>query len=105
MTMQWMCLYPRAEELLGFLPGMLSDDDQRPAREQFDENYQHGGGWQPLDSCRAVAGEPFSYGYPGDPPQRPRICTVLRDEVICVYEYGFVGIWQKDGSFEIARMD
>ena len=93
--------------VLGLIPGMLDDDDPRPAAVQFDENYRHGGGWYPLPmrQCTAVSGRPFAFSFPGDPMFVPLAITKLRDEVICIYEGSFVGIWQRDGTFEIARMD
>ena len=37
---------------LGLLPGFLSVDDDRPAKEQLHENYAHGGGWHTLNGFR-----------------------------------------------------
>ena len=34
-------------EQLGMLPYFIDPNDPRPAREQLDANYQHGGGWVP----------------------------------------------------------
>ena len=34
-------------EALGFIPTFLHVDDPRPAAEQIDAAYQHGGGWKP----------------------------------------------------------
>jgi hypothetical protein len=100
----WRALHPIIRpEHLGFLPGMLDDEDPRPAREQFDANYQHGGGWRPFTGYRV--NPDGSLSYPGDPPIYPLAMTMLRDERIMLYEHSWVGIFQPDGSAEIARMD
>jgi hypothetical protein len=36
-------------EELGLLPDFIDQNDPRSAREQFDANYGHGGGWHPID--------------------------------------------------------
>jgi len=86
---------------LGFLPEMIDQDDPRPAKEQFDANYQYGG-WQPIEKFTAKG---FVLNYPGDPPFEPIAMWPLREEMIVVYRYGFVAVFQKDGSFECARLD
>ena len=88
---------------VGLIPHMLDDEVLKPAREQLDANYQHGGGWRPMKNFKHLEGGLLQY--PGDPPMEPRAIMRLRDEKIVVYDYGFVGIFQKDGSFEVARMD
>lgn len=89
---------------LGFLPSMLSVSDPRPAREQFDERYKYGGGWQPVRGFELDA-KSRALLYPGDPPMKPVATAQLRDEMILVYPYSFVAVVQADGSFEAARMD
>jgi hypothetical protein len=82
---------------------MLSTDDPRPAREQFDANYRHGGGWQPQSGFTLTGNN--SLKYPGDPPFHPLARIQLRDEQINIYEYGYVAIIQPNRSFEVCRMD
>jgi hypothetical protein len=94
---------PDAPDLCGFIPSFLDADDPRPAREQLDSNYQHGGGWQPFEGFTMTKGG--SIKYPGDPAHRPVAVIHLRDEKILIYRYAWVAIVQKDGTFEIARMD
>lgn len=43
--------------------------------------------------------------YPGDPPFKPLSAIRIRDELVVLYPYGYVGIVQPDGAFEISRMD
>ena len=101
--MTWVAMHPDVTlEHLGLLPGMLDASDPRPAREQFDANYQHGGGWRPQSGF--VMAE-STLTYPGDPPFKLRAWTRMRDELIGLYDYAFVAIVQKDGTFEVCRMD
>jgi len=100
----WAFLDPQmTPEHLGLLPMMLSEYDPRPAREQFDANYQHGGGWDPMKGFTLHDGNSLSY--PGDPPLIPLAITKLRDELIVFYQYSWVAIIQPDRSFEVCRMD
>jgi len=87
----------------GLIPMMLNLEDERPARDQLDANYQHGGGWRPMGKFKAR--RDGSLQYPGDPAIEPLAVMHFRDELVLVYPYGFVGIFQQDGSFEVARMD
>ena len=91
-------------EHLGFLPGFISEDNPKPAREQIDDNYRHGGGWNAFRG-HTFNPETYAISYPGDPPLRPLARTRLRDEVIYFYPYAWVLILQADGSYEIARVD
>ena len=91
-------------EMVGFLPEFLDLRDTRPAKEQFDANYRHGGGWSPQEAWTFDAND-LTIKYPGDPRLKPIAITALRDEMIYVYPSGIVNIVQLDGSFEIARMD
>ena len=92
----------RPEEL-GHLPEFINQRDLRCARDQFDSNYQHGGGWCPI---RGFTNKGMVLTHPGDPPFHPIAMWPLRDEMIVVYRHGLVAIFQtKDGSFEVARMD
>jgi len=90
--------------MLGCLPGFLSESDPRPAAEQLNENYGHGGGWHPLSGWRFDPVD-LSIRYPGDPPYVPIAVANLRQEKILVYPGAWVLIVQPDGSFEVARMD
>jgi hypothetical protein len=92
-----------ALDILGFLPEMVSDDDPRPAWEQFNSNYQHGGGWRPFPGFTMSSNGNLSY--PGDPPIRCLFEAKLRLEVLRLYEHEWVAIIQPNGSFEVCRMD
>lgn len=96
--------HPKAtHEHLGLIPYMLDPDDRRPAREQFDENYQHGGGWRPFKGHTLMPNDDLQY--PDDPPLKPLAEMRLRNERILMYEFGWVVIIQPDGSYETCRMD
>lgn len=101
---KWTRLHPNVTvHHLGLLPGMLSSTDPRPAREQLDNGYAHGGGWQPFEGFTMRPDGGISY--PGDPVHMPLAECRLRDERVVLYDYSWVAIVQRDGSFEIARMD
>jgi hypothetical protein len=105
MFTEWKLCHPRATyDMLGHLPFYLSEDNPRPAKEQLDQNYRHGGGWQPFQGHRFNP-ERLTLSYPGDPPMQAIGETKLRDERIILFESAWVVIIQKDGSYEIARMD
>jgi hypothetical protein len=87
---------------IGLIPGFLREDDPRPAREQFDERYRHGGGWHSLHGFKLTD---KTLKYPGDPPMEPIASINFRNETIYIYKYGMVNIVQPDGTFEVARMD
>jgi hypothetical protein len=92
-------------EHLGIIPGMLNSRDPRPAREQFDEHYVHGGGWRPFQGF-TMNPETFAIKYPGDPAHKALAEIVFRpEERIFFYESAWVAIVQKDGTYEISRMD
>lgn len=88
---------------LGYLPGMLNDEDPRPAREQLDDAYPGSSHWRSDPKFTLNAEDRLCY--PGDPPQAPVAMTWLRDEQIILYPQDFVVIRQKDGSFLFQRMD
>lgn len=102
--MIWTLLHPRMTvEHLGLLPGMLDPSDPRPAREQLDDGYRHGGGWDPFHGFTLLANGNLTY--PGDPPTRPIAETRLRDELVVLYEHDWVAVIQPDRNFEVCRMD
>lgn len=105
----WTMLDPRmGADMLGLIPAMLDDSDPRPAREQFAENYAHGGGWAPMagwNAKRAQASGRIFIWYPGDDPLPALAQTKLRDETITFHDGAWVCITQPNGDFEISRMD
>jgi hypothetical protein len=100
-------------DLVGFIPNMISADDPRPLKEQIAENYAHGGGWSPMDHWKLDPAT-GTITYPAvsvdDDPEEPEVYkpiakAVVRDETFYVYHLAWVCIVQKDGSFEVSRMD
>lgn len=87
---------------VGFLPTFLDLDDPRPAREQFHENYAHGGGWRHM---KGFVRKGVVLHYAGDPPFHPIAVMLFRDEQVFIYRHGFVAIVQPDESFTVSRMD
>lgn len=90
--------------MTGYIPTFLSEGDPRPAREQLNANYQHGGGWIPFGGFELRSSD-MALLYPDDPPLRPIASANLREERILIYPYAWVLIMQPDGSWEVARMD
>jgi hypothetical protein len=102
--MVWEALDRRATpDHLGLIPDMLCDQDPLPAREQLNRGYAHGGGWRPMK--KFILRSDDSLCYPGDPSLRPLFKTMMRDELVLVYDHAWVAIVQPDRSFEVCRMD
>lgn len=94
---------------LGFIPEFFHTDDDRPAAEQLNESYAHGGGVNPFEGFTLKLDRKnlanTSIKYPGDPKFLPLGWAKLRDEVILVFEYDWVAIVQPDDSYVITRCD
>ena len=100
-------IYFANDHFAGLLPGFLSADDPRPAVEQLDENYAHGGGgWVPFKGFKLVTRlNKYGLEYEDDPVMAELSRGVLRDETIVLFNGSWVAVIQKDGSYEVARMD
>ena len=104
MSISVIFIHPKVtEDHVGLIPAFLDEKDPRPAAEQFNERYAHGGGWRPQGKFKML--DDGSLKYPGDPPFPVLAAILFRDENIYIYQYGYVAIRQKDGSFEVCRMD
>lgn len=100
----WTMIDPRCTmEHLGFLPYFLDTANPAKARDQFNANYAHGGGWHNIPGFTMRPGDVLHF--PGDPPFKPMAETRLRDERIVFYDCALVAVIQPDGSFEVSRMD
>jgi len=88
--------------VIGYLGDMLNDADPRPAREQLDEAYAHGGGFRPFSGFTLLDN---GISYPGDPVMSELSRAQLRDESIRFYQGAWVAIVQPDGTHVISRMD
>ena len=100
---------------LGLIPDFFMDSDPRPAIEQINDRYRHGGGWFDLKVGRG--GFTMDSGgvlrYPEDPPMPPLAEAMLHDcgtpehkgERILIYSAGFVAVVQGDNSFRVSRLD
>lgn len=96
----WYLLRPQVN--LGFLPMFLQESDPRPAKEQIHERYVVG--WNDFKGF-TMDPETMVLSYPEDPPTMPLAWTQFRQEKVVLYEHDWVAIIQKDGSFEVARID
>lgn len=102
--MIWIGLVPAAENYLGMIPEMVSADDPRPVAEQFNENYAHGGGWGPMVGWKLDLDD-LIISYDDDTPLSPVAVAKCRDETIVVYRDAWAAIIDKDGNFQVSRMD
>jgi hypothetical protein len=91
--------------MLGYIPQFFSEADPRPAKEQINTAYAHGGGWRPTSVAKQFKRVPNGIKYPGDPVYYEIARAKLRDETIILYEHAWLMIEQKDGSWEMARVD
>ena|SRR3990172_9240550 len=91
------------DTVLGLIPEFFYANDPRPAKEQINERYAHGGGWHPLAKFTMLDSRAIKY--PGDNPMKVMAEARLGSETILVYAHGFVCILQDDGSFEVSRLD
>jgi hypothetical protein len=103
-TMDGRLLSIEPEGLTGYLPYMFSADDPRPAREQINQRYAHGGGWEPQDGFDLDV-DTLVARYPGDPPFHAIAFAMLQREMIVLFEHEYLAIVQPDGSFEMARVN
>lgn len=101
----WEYLHPNAEEMMGMVSGWISEGNPEPAAKQIDAMYRHGGGWHPLQGWQLVDKQTGKMKYPGDPALLPIASAKLREERIFAYPHAWFCVVQKDGSFEMARID
>ena len=89
---------------VGFIPGFLDPGDPRSAKEQINDRYGRFGGWRATTGFTASE-DGLTLTYPGDPPRHAWAEAQLGDEIIRFYRGAWIGIFQSDGSFEVARCD
>ena len=100
----------RSQLSLGYIPVFFSENDPRPASEQLDEAYAHGGGFKPFNGFNLVdfhTDAPLlcRIEYPGDPAHPALAYAKLRDETLVYFQYDWLAIVQPDHSFQISRID
>jgi hypothetical protein len=104
--MIWVSLDPSfpLPEGLGFLPAILSAADSRPVKEQLEDRCRHGGGWRPIQGLRM--GKNRVMHFLGDPPYRPAAAADVNGELVIFYpQASLLAVIQKDGNFEVCRVD
>jgi hypothetical protein len=89
---------------IGLIATFFDPDDEKPAAEQADDHYGHGGGWRPQAGYGLTEDGVLTYRGDAD-PLYPLAVAYIRSETVRVYHYGIVSIQQADGSFEVSRMD
>ena len=96
--------HPRAHpEMLGMLPLIWDEADPRSAREQANDRYAHGGGWEPMEGF-TLRNTTLKYKLDAH-PLLFIASAKLHDEIILLYSGAWVAIVQPDGTYEVARMD
>jgi len=100
---------------LGFIPEILRDDDPRPVKDQMNERYEHGGGFHAFPNKKRftindTAAEPCKLVYHEDDfvetmEEWGRCWFPITEELVIVFDSAITAIIQKDGSFELTRMD
>jgi hypothetical protein len=100
-------------EMLGMLPQIFGvvEHEGKTAKEMVNLEYGHGGGWHPFGgdkwSIQHLLGQDvLSYGTDDD-AEAYRIVASWKvgDETVRLWEGSWVSITQKDGAFEVSRMD
>lgn len=106
----------RLVEALGFIPSIISTGEGL-FRDRINQNYQHGGGWQPFGAgeWQITPDGILQYGDPdGDDPDPPRYPLARarfededEDEELFVYPNAWVAIRLQGSteSFEVSRLD
>ena len=94
-------------EALGYVPHFLNEDDPRPAVEQIDSNYAHGGGWHDFEGFDVQQDEKGRYRifYPGDHTYQEQARILFRDEVIVAFSYAWFLVATPGKTPRIARLD
>lgn len=96
---------PFTIEHVGMIPTFLNILDRRPAVDQINEGYAHGGGWRPLSGYK-MDFKNFSLTFAGDTRKSPIAIIPLNDELVLVYEYGYVAIIDAiTKTVAVARLD
>jgi len=104
--MVWVMLDTRySPDVLGYIPSFIEEEDERPVKEQFNERYAFGGGWQPSDGWKINDNLVMTTKYPEDPPMNPIAMVMVGEETVLMYPHAMIAIIQKDGTYEVARMD
>lgn len=96
----------QVESMLGLIPELITVHDPRSVAEQIADNYAHGGGYSPFGKGRWKF-DPVakSLKYPGDSAYKGVAELRVRDELFIVFQHAVCAVVQKDGSFDVVRMD
>lgn len=88
----------------GWLPVIFQLGDPRPAKEQIEERYAHGGGWSPNEKFATLPDGRIQY--PEDDPLAPMFWTQIDSgETLILFEGSWLRILRPDATSDIVRMD
>lgn len=88
--------------LWGYILGYLDEADPRTAVEQFAAKYISG--WRDISSKVEFSSFMDQFTYPGDPPMQRLASYKFRDEMLYLYQSGWVAVIVGD-TIQLSRMD
>lgn len=95
-----------SSRMLGMLPSFVNENDDKPLKDQVHRAYAHGGGWNEFEGFKLEKnGRWYAPCYPEDPPMKELARITVRDEILSIFEYSWVAVIKKDGSYNVARID
>lgn len=98
-------LHPRmTHAMLGFVPDFFSNGVDKPAREQLNDNYAHGGGYSEIKGF-TFNKENLTLKYPGDPLLQCLARSKLHDEQLFFFDHALLVILQPSGEWAVTRVD
>jgi len=99
---------PFSPAQLGLLPSFFIKDDPRPAVDQLNERYAHGGGFCPLDGFVIEEGRivyPASEEWETDEVYYPIARTFVNGEPVTLFEMSWLTLKDKTGKTVVCRVD
>ena len=102
--------------IAGLLPAIFLQSDPRPAAEQLNDRYAHGGGFMPTPDGAAwtyLSGEPAALtwrdlddqDYVEDFAEVSRAQLPLTGETLILFDAAMLVIAKQDGSYQLTRVD
>ena len=102
----WFARHPGVEiEHLGLIPMFFREEDPRPAKDQIEERYAHGGGWSPFGQGKWRMTPTGKLKYPGDEALPILAECFLNGETLRFYAMSLLAVVQPNGDFEVCRLD
>jgi hypothetical protein len=91
---------------MGAVPWFFDDEDPRPAAEQLNERYAHGGGFRPWGKEKwKLDAKALTIKWPGEKAMKPRAKATLHTDTLVFYDHAILAIIHEDGTFDVTRVD